>query len=69
MISFSPCGVLKLCVYCVPFRSQSGGGSGVCGGGGGEMCVGVWVGSCLCVVCCNLHSFFFQGFVLFSLRV
>lgn len=54
MISFFPCGVLKLCVYCVPFSSQSGGGSGVCGGcgGAGEMCVRVCMGGIMFV--CSL---------------
>lgn len=54
MISFSPCGVLKPCVYCVPFSSQSGGGSGVCV----CACVYGWDDDDVCVVCCNLHSFF-----------
>lgn len=58
MIGFIPSRALKKCVYCMPFSSQSA----LC------VCVRVWAGSCLCVVCCNLHSFF-QGFVLFSLRV
>lgn len=53
VISFSPCGVLKLCVYCVPFSSQSGGDSGVCGGcgggGGRDMCVRVCMGGIMFV--------------------
>lgn len=45
MISFSPCGVLKPCVYCVPFSSQSGGGTGVC------VCVRVCMGGMMMCVC------------------
>lgn len=38
VISFSPCGVLKLCVCCMPFSSQG-------------VCACVWVGGIVFVWC------------------